>query len=108
MRLAIARTFRLDRVGRCQKLACFAEKEGVVVAHRIADKLAGKQPTTLLDGNAACYVETGRGEGAVISGDFYADPKPDVKLSEMNRQYFDEKHEFESSRLEKWFDSVPV
>jgi hypothetical protein len=50
-------------------------------------------------------VETGRGEAAVIGGDFLAEPKPLIRLSEMNAEHFASKHKFESSRLKKWFDA---
>ncbi len=89
--------------GQLPKAGLFAEKEGEVVAKRIAARLAGLEPTAQLDGQALCYVETGRGEAAIIGGDFLADPKPDISLSEMNEAHFANKHLFESSRLEKWF-----
>jgi len=89
--------------GQLPKAGLFAEKEGEVVAKRIAARLAGHAPTATLDGQAICYVETGRGEAAIIGGDFLADPKPDISLSEMSQEHFANKHEFESSRLENWF-----
>lgn len=89
--------------GQLPKAGLFAEKQGEVVAKRIAARLTGHKPTATLDGQAICYVETGRGEAAVIGGDFLADPKPDISLSEMSREHFANKHKFESSRLEKWF-----
>jgi sulfide:quinone oxidoreductase len=93
----------IGKKGQLPKAGLFAEKEGEVVAKRIAARLGGQEPTAVLDGHALCYVETGRGEAAVIGGDFLADPKPDINLSEMSREHFANKHEFESSRLEKWF-----
>lgn len=90
--------------GQLPKAGLFAEKQGEVVAKRIAARLAGEQPTAQLDGHAICYVETGRGEAAVIGGDFLADPKPEIALSEMSRAHFVNKQRFESDRLEKWFD----
>ncbi len=74
-----------------------------MVAQRIAAKLAGQTPEATLDGQAVCYVEVGRGLAAVIGGDFFAEPKPDIALSEMTEQHFADKHEFERSRLEAWF-----
>jgi hypothetical protein len=75
-----------------------------VVAQRIAARLSGQEPTTLLDGQAVCYVETGRNEAAIIGGDFLAMPKPNISLSETSPEHFAGKHEFEMSRLKKWFD----
>lgn len=89
--------------GQLPKAGLFAEKQGEVVARRIAARLAGEEPTARLDGHAICYVETGRGEAAVIGGDFLVDPKPDIALSEMSKEHFAGKQRFESERLEKWF-----
>lgn len=89
--------------GQLPKAGLFAEKEGEVVGRRIAARLAGQEPMATLDGQALCYVETGRHEAAIIGGDFLAEPKPAIGLSEMSREHFASKHEFESSRLQKWF-----
>lgn len=89
--------------GQLPKAGLFAEKQGEVVARRIAARLAGEEPTARLDGHAICYVETGRGEAAVIGGDFLADPKPDIALSDMSRAHFVNKQRFENERLGKWF-----
>jgi sulfide:quinone oxidoreductase len=89
--------------GRIPLAGLFAEKEGIVVARRIAARLREEQATAVLDGEAGCYVEAGRQEAAVIGGDFLADPAPDIALSEFSRAHFDDKHEFERSRLEAWF-----
>lgn len=89
--------------GQLPKAGLFAEKEGEVVGRRIAARLAGQEPMATLDGQALCYVETGRQEAAIIGGDFLAEPKPAIGLSEMSREHFASKHEFESSRLQKWF-----
>lgn len=93
--------------GELPKAGLFAEKQGEVVAQRIAARLAGKVPTATLSGDALCYMETGRGEAAIIGGDFLAEPKPLIRLSEMNTDHFASKHEFESSRLKKWFGPHP-
>ena len=52
----------------------FAEKEGIVVAQRIAARIRGQETTPVLDGQAGCFVEVGRGEGAVIGSNFYNMP----------------------------------
>jgi sulfide:quinone oxidoreductase len=83
--------------GELPKAGLFAEKQGEVVAQRIAARLAGQTPTVILSGDALSYVETGY--------DFLAEPKPAIRLSEMSAAHFASKHEFETSRLKKWFDS---
>ena len=45
--------------GQLPKAGLFAEKEGEVVGRRIAARLAGQEPTSTLDGQALCCVETG-------------------------------------------------
>lgn len=90
--------------GELPKAGLFAEKEGEVAGKRIAARLMGQEPTAVLDGIAVCYVETGRNEAAVIGGDFLAQPSPSIRLSEMTPEYFAGKHDFETSRLKKWFD----
>lgn len=89
--------------GQLPQAGLFAEKEGAVVAQRIAARLSGQEPTALLGGQAVCYVETGRHEAAVIGGDFLAEPEPNIQLSEMTPAHFAGKHAFETSRLQKWF-----
>jgi sulfide:quinone oxidoreductase len=89
--------------GQLPQAGLFAEKEGEVVGKRIAAHLAGQEPTATLDGQAVCFMEVGRHEAAVISGDFLAEPKPAIGLSAMSREHFASKQEFESSRLQKWF-----
>jgi sulfide:quinone oxidoreductase len=89
--------------GRIPLAGLFAEKEGIVVAHRIAAGLRGDEPTAVLDGHAGCYVEVGRAEAAVIGGDFLADPAPDIALSPFSQAEYANKHHFEQSRLQEWF-----
>lgn len=90
--------------GELPKAGLFAGEEDEVVGKRIAARLGGQEPTAVLDGKAVCYVETGRNEAAVIGGDFLAEPQPSISLSEMTPEYFASKHDFETSRLKKWFD----
>jgi len=89
--------------GQLPQAGLFAEKEGEVVGQRIAARLTHQEPTATLDGQALCYVETGRQEAAIIGGDFLAEPKPNISLSEISSEHFFNKHVFESSRLQKWF-----
>jgi sulfide:quinone oxidoreductase len=89
--------------GRIPMAGLFAEKEGIVVAQRIAARIKNEEPTAVLDGHAVCYVEAGDKQAAVIGGNFYADPVPDITLSEFSTAEFENKHQFERSRLEAWF-----
>ncbi|MBM3777420.1 MAG: NAD(P)/FAD-dependent oxidoreductase [Acidimicrobiia bacterium] len=93
----------IGSAGQMPKAGLIAEKQGATVAHRIAERLSGQTPSTVMDGRAVCYVETGRGEGAVIGGDFLAEPEPDIRLSENSREHYTAKHTFEAERLAAWF-----
>jgi sulfide:quinone oxidoreductase len=86
------------------KAGAFAHAEGEVVAARIADRLAGREPTAVFTGQGMCFLETGHGRATTVSGDFYADP-PAVSLSEDSEASFAAKRAFESERLEAWFGS---
>lgn len=84
------------------KAGVFAHAEGEVVAARIADHLAGRQPTATFDGNGMCFLETGRGRATMVAGDFYADPLA-VSLAEDSEANFAAKRAFEADRLTAWF-----
>lgn len=84
------------------KAGVFAHAEGEVVASRIADHFAGRQPSATFTGNGMCFLETGRGRATMVAGDFYADP-PAVSLREDSEANFDAKRAFEADRLTAWF-----
>lgn len=84
------------------KAGVFAHAEGEVVAARIADHLAGRQPSATFTGNGMCFLETGRGRATMVAGDFYADP-PAVSLREESEANFEAKRAFEADRLTAWF-----
>ena len=84
------------------KAGVFAHAQGEVVAHRIADQLAGRTPTAVFDGRGMCFLETGHGRATMVRGDFYAAP-PDVALAEASEEHLAAKHAFEAERLAAWF-----
>ncbi len=84
------------------KAGLFAEKEGEVVAARIAARLRGDTPTATFDGKAGCFMEVGGGEASTISGDFFADP-PATELSIASPEQRAAKERFEMDRLAHWF-----
>jgi sulfide:quinone oxidoreductase len=84
------------------KAGAFAHAEAEVVAARIADRLAGREPTAAFTGEGTCFLETGRGKAVTVSGSFYADP-PNVVMSEDSEANFAAKQAFESDRLTAWF-----
>jgi len=84
------------------KAGIFAEKEGEVVAARIAARLRGETPTATYTGEGACFVEMGGGEASIISGEFFAEP-PAANLSPPSVNQRADKERFEMERLERWF-----
>jgi sulfide:quinone oxidoreductase len=84
------------------KAGVFARAEGTVVAARIADVLAGREPTAEFSGEGLCFLETGRGRASAVQGRFLADP-PQVELTEPSEAGFAAKRAFESERLAAWF-----
>jgi sulfide:quinone oxidoreductase len=84
------------------KAGVFAQAEGEVVAARIADALAGREPTATFAGEGMCFLETGRGQASAVQGRFLADP-PEVELTETSTAGFDAKRAFEAERLAAWF-----
>ena len=85
------------------KAGVFAEGEGIVVAERIAARLAGLEPDAIFDGEGFCFLEIGGGEAMFVRGNFLAEPEPDVELTTPSLEALAEKARFESDRLDTWF-----
>lgn len=62
------------------KAGVFAHHEAEVVARNIARELTGKGAERRFAGDGACFIETGDGRAAYGSGNFYADPAPQIAL----------------------------
>jgi sulfide:quinone oxidoreductase len=84
------------------KAGVFAHAEGEVVAARVADMLAGREPTAEFTGEGTCFLETGHGSATRVFGDFFADP-PAVRLDVDSAENLAAKRAFESERLTAWF-----
>jgi sulfide:quinone oxidoreductase len=84
------------------KAGAFAQAQGEVVAARIAASLGGGQPTATFAGDGACFLETGGGMAAMVTGGFLADP-PAVRLTDASPEHFAAKRAFERERLAAWF-----
>ena len=85
------------------KAGVFAEAEGEIVAHQIADAFAGKSSHASFDGFGYCFLEVGGGMAQLVQGNFLAEPAPEVTLTEPSTDYLEHKREFEQERLQKWF-----
>jgi len=85
------------------KAGVFAHGEAEVVARNIAAEIAGKEPLWDFGGQGACFMETGGGRGAYITGHFFNEPEPDVAMRGPNRMWHWAKVGFERNWLWRWF-----
>lgn len=84
------------------KAGVFADAEGRVAARNAATDLGRGAPATF-DGHGFCYLEFPGREVAVVEGDFFAEPAPDVTMTPPSRDAFERKLAFERDRLTEWF-----
>jgi sulfide:quinone oxidoreductase len=85
------------------KAGVFAHGEAEVVARNIAAEIAGSEPIWAYGGQGACFMETGAGRGAYITGHFFHEPEPDVALRSPSRYWHWAKVGFERVWLWRWF-----
>jgi sulfide:quinone oxidoreductase len=62
------------------KAGVFAHGQAEVVAHNIAREFTGRGAPRRFEGEGMCFIETGGGRAGMGSGNFYAEPLPDVRL----------------------------
>lgn len=62
------------------KAGVFAHGEAEVVAKNIAATIAGGNAAARFNGHGECFVEIGDGKAGFGGGDFYAEPKPNVRV----------------------------
>lgn len=85
------------------KAGVFAHREGEAVAKTIASKITGQGEAGSFDGFGECFVEVGGGRAGFGRGNFYADPRPAIKLHQPTRYWHAGKILFEKDWLRKWF-----
>lgn len=85
------------------KAGVFAHGEADVVAHNLVHAITGKGKATQFDGHGECFIETGDGKAGFGSGNFFAEPEPEMKLRQPNRALHIGKVAFEKYWLFKWF-----
>jgi len=89
--------------GQLPKAGVFAAGEGAVAARNLAADLGGDDSLrTTFDGHGYCFLELPGRKVAVVEGDFYAEPEPDVELSEATESQFARKQAYEQERLAAW------
>ena len=85
------------------KAGVFAEAMGETVADHIAATFAGREPDAMFKGEGGCYLEVGGGQAMAVKGRFLTAPEPELVLTEASSERLEEKRQFESQRLERWF-----
>ena len=85
------------------KAGVFAHEEAEVVAHNIARAITGKGEEQTFQGHGECFVEIGDNRAGFGSGNFYAEPKPQVRLHPPSRWRHWSKIVYEKYWLFKWF-----
>jgi sulfide:quinone oxidoreductase len=92
----------LDNGQMLPKAGAFAHAQGEVVAARIAATFDGAEPSATFAGDGACFLETGGGMAAMVTGGFLANP-PAVRMTDASPEHFAAKRAFERERLTAWF-----
>lgn len=67
------------------KAGVLAHNEAEVVAHNLNCAISGRGERRRFSGEGECFVETGDGRAGFGSGNFYADPAPQIELKPPNR-----------------------
>jgi sulfide:quinone oxidoreductase len=62
------------------KAGVFAHRQAVVVAANLTVDWTGRGTRQTFDGHGRCFLEIGDGKAGLGSGDFYAEPTPQVRL----------------------------
>lgn len=81
------------------KAGVFAHGQALVVAKNIASAIAGRTGGERFNGYGECFIEIGGGKAGFGAGDFYAEPKPLIKLRPPGRRWHLGKVLFEKSWL---------
>ena len=85
------------------KAGVFAHLEAEVVADNIANDIKGAGFKKEYDGRGSCFLETGFGRAGFASGNFYAEPDPQIKIRRPARIWHLGKVLFEKYWFWKWF-----
>lgn len=90
-----------NAIGALPKAGVFAAAQGQVAARNIAADLLGTERAAF-DGHGFCFLEVPGDKVAYVEGDFYAEPRPDVTLTEVDEEQFRAKQAYERERLAAW------
>lgn len=85
------------------KAGVFAHGEAEIVAHNIARSILGDGKPREFAGHGECFVETGAGRAGFGSGNFFAEPAPQVQLRAPSPWLHLGKVFYEKYWLYRWF-----
>lgn len=85
------------------KAGVFAQGQAEVVAQNIAAEIEGSNSRWAFGGQGGCFLESGGGKAAFATGNFYAEPQPDVDMRGPSRVWHWSKVGFERMWLRRWF-----
>lgn len=85
------------------KAGVFAHGEATVIVRNIVRQIKGKGKAAQFDGEGECFIETGDGKAGFGSGNFFAEPLPQVKVHPPARRWHAAKVLFEKDWLRRWF-----
>jgi len=84
------------------KAGVYAAAEGEVAARNIMRDLLGTGAEASFDGQGACFLELPGKSVALVEGNFFAEPEPQVHVGEATQANFRAKQEYEQARLAAW------
>ena len=85
------------------KAGVFAHGEAEVVARNIAAEINGGDTRWAFGGEGSCFLETGFGKAAYLTGNFYGEPDPDLKMRQPSFLWRWVKEGFVRTWLWRWF-----
>lgn len=85
----------------------FAEAMGRVAAANIVADITGSAPDRY-DGSGYCFLEFPGHRASALEGDFFAQPRPVVRMAEPSAEVYARKEAFEAERLREWFGNGQV
>jgi len=85
------------------KAGVFAHYQAETVAHNIAAAIQGRPQQQRFTGQGYCFLEMGHGAAGFATGNFYADPKPALRMRSPGRLWHWGKVAFEKWWLRHWF-----
>jgi sulfide:quinone oxidoreductase len=86
------------------KAGVFAERQGAIVAERIAALVRAGADGPEYDGVGTCYLEFGQGEVAKVTVTFHPGEPPTGTYENPSAALAADKADFSTSRIRRWFD----